>query len=202
MSTNLYQALTTNPEPGAPLLFAFHGTGGDERQFFGVAQQLVPGAGVVSPRGDVDEMGAARFFRRTGEGVYDMDDLARRTDKMVTYVEAWKAKYPDRPVYGFGYSNGANILASVVLARPDLFDRLGLMHPLIPWTPDPVAGLEDRKVLITAGKHDPICPLPLSESLIKWFNDQGAEVVPHVHDGGHELRQSELKSLSTLLTAP
>lgn len=202
MSTDFYQSLRTTPEVGAPLLFALHGTGGDERQFFTVAQQMVPGAGVISPRGDVDEMGAARFFRRTGEGVYDMDDLARRTAKMSDYVAAWKAKYPDRPVYGFGYSNGANILASVVMSRPDLFDRVGLMHPLIPWALDPVTGLENRKVLITAGKRDPICPLPLTENLIQWFSDQEAEVIPHVHEGGHELRQSELQSLSTVLNAP
>ena len=63
--------------PGGPLLFAFHGTGGDENQFVSLGRDLVPGATIVSPRGDVSEFGAARFFRRTGEGVYDMDDLAR-----------------------------------------------------------------------------------------------------------------------------
>ena len=73
------------------------------------------------------------------------------------------------------------------------------MHPLIPWTPDPVPELKDRKVLITAGKRDPICPLPMSEQLIAWFVAQGAEVTPHVHEGGHELRQSELQSLASLL---
>jgi phospholipase/carboxylesterase len=45
MSTDLYQALTVTPEEGAPLIFAFHGTGGDENQFFDLAKQLAPGAG-------------------------------------------------------------------------------------------------------------------------------------------------------------
>ena len=124
MSVESYKALTKVPDRDAPLVFAFHGTGGDEHQFFDLAQELVPGAGVISPRGDVSEMGAARFFRRTGEGVYDMNDLARATAKMARFVEAWKERYPDRPVHGFGYSNGANILASVMMARPDLFDRV------------------------------------------------------------------------------
>jgi phospholipase/carboxylesterase len=87
MSNETYHALTKAPKPGAPLVFAFHGTGGDENQFFDLAQQLLPGAGVVSPRGDVSEMGAARFFRRTGEGVYDMEDLARRTGAMAEFVQ-------------------------------------------------------------------------------------------------------------------
>ena len=85
--------------------------------------------GVISPRGNVSENGMARFFRRTGEGVYDMDDLAKQTQRMGDYVAAWKEKYPASPLYGFGYSNGANILASVLMARPDLFDRAGLLHP-------------------------------------------------------------------------
>ena len=98
MSKDSYPALTSSPEGDAPLVFAFHGTGGDEHQFFGLAQELLPEAGVISPRGDISEMGAARFFRRTGEGVYDMDDLARATGKMAGFVDAWRAKYPDRPV--------------------------------------------------------------------------------------------------------
>jgi phospholipase/carboxylesterase len=200
MSKETYHALTTTPQDGKPLLFALHGTGGDEHQFFQLAQSLVPSAGVVSPRGDVSEMGANRFFRRTGEGVYDMDDLAKRTAQMAAYVEFFKAEHPESPVYGFGYSNGANILASVVLTRPDLFDRVGLLHPLIPWNPDPVQGLQGCKVLITAGRHDPITPWPASERLIAWFKDQGAEVSSAVHDGGHELRETEIDALAQFLT--
>lgn len=200
MALDRYHALMRAPDPGAPLIFAFHGTGGDETQFFELVRQINPGAGIVSPRGDVSEHGAARFFRRTGEGVYDMDDLARRTEAMVAFVKAHKAANPGVSVFGFGYSNGANILASVVMARPDLFDRVGLLHPLIPWDPAPVEGLEDRRVLVTAGQHDPICPWPMSERLIGWFKDQGADVDVAVHGGGHEVRPEELQALKQLLT--
>ena len=201
MVAETYHALTRSPDPGAPLIFAFHGTGGDETQFFDLAGQLVPGAGVVSPRGDVSESGAARFFRRTGEGVYDMDDLARRTDVMAGYVAELMEQHMDSPVYGFGYSNGANILASVSMAHPDLFDRVGLLHPLIPWTPAPTPALADKRVLITAGRRDPICPWPMSAALIAWYEAQRARVATEVHDGGHELRQQELLALQALMTA-
>ena len=198
MSLDSYHALTRAPQPGAPLIFAFHGTGGDEHQFFGLAGQLVPGAGVISPRGDVSEHGAARFFRRTGEGVYDMPDLAARTARMAAFVAAHRAAHPGVPVFGFGYSNGANILASVAMAHPALFDRIGLLHPLIPWAPAPQPGLAGRQVLITAGRRDPICPWPLSDALIGWFSAQGAEVTTEVHDGGHDLRQPEIAALAAL----
>jgi phospholipase/carboxylesterase len=202
MSLTSYTALTRPPATeGAPLIFAFHGTGGDEHQFFGFVREIAPGAGVISPRGDVTEMGAARFFRRSGEGVYDMADLARATARMAGFVAAHKAAHPTAPIYGFGYSNGANILASVVMARPDLFDRVGLLHPLIPWQPAPVAGLAGRRVLITAGRNDPICPWPLSQRLIDWFGAEGALVTTDIHPGGHELRPAEAEALRHLLTA-
>ncbi|MEM8732220.1 MAG: alpha/beta hydrolase [Pseudomonadota bacterium] len=196
MSIDLYQGLTSAPEPDKPLIFAFHGTGGDAHQFFGLAQSLVPGAGVVSPLGDVSEMGAARFFRRTAEGVYDMDDLATRTRNMTAFVAAHKAAHPDSPAYGFGYSNGANILASVVMQAPDLFERVGLLHPLITWDPGAIPALAGRRVLISAGQRDPITPWAKSQALVAWFETQGAEVTTEVHDGGHELRQSEIDALA------
>jgi phospholipase/carboxylesterase len=202
MSINRYNARTKVPETGAPLVFAFHGTGGDENQFFDLAQQILPKAGIVSPRGDVSEMGAARFFRRKSEGLYDMEDLANRTKAMAAFIAAHNAQHPGAAVYGFGYSNGANILASVAMAQPDLFDRIALLHPLIPWTPDPAPNLMGRPVLITAGKGDEICPWPLTESLTHWFEAQGALVTTEIHDGGHEMRQGEVTALHRLLTAP
>ncbi|MEL6550158.1 MAG: alpha/beta hydrolase [Pseudomonadota bacterium] len=192
-----YEALRTEGERGAPTLFTFHGTGGDETQFFDLAQELAPGARVVSPRGDVSEYGAARFFKRTGEGVYDMDDLARAVEKMAAFVEA---EVGDGPVYGFGYSNGANILAATILEHPGLFDRAGLLHPLIPWSPAPV-DLTGRKILITAGRQDPITPWAESQKLLSYFDEMGADVGQVVHDGGHELRREEIIALHGLLSA-
>jgi len=201
MSVDSYEALIQAPAPACPLVFAFHGTGGDERQLFDLTAQLVPGAGIISPRGDVSEGGANRFFKRTGEGVYDMDDLARATDKMIAFVEAHRAGYPGHPVFAYGYSNGANILASVFLKRPDLFDRVGLLHPLVTWEPAPELALKNRHVLVTAGRRDPITPWPMSEALIAWLQAAGAEVHTEVHDGGHELRNTELTALARLLNS-
>ena len=82
MSTDSYIHFHQAPQADAPLVFTFHGTGGDEHQFPGLINRILPEAGIVSPRGDVSEYGAARFFKRTGEGVYDMADLAERTAKM------------------------------------------------------------------------------------------------------------------------
>ena len=187
--------------PGGPLLFIFHGTGADETQLVSLGRELVADAAIVSPRGDVSEYGAARFFRRTGEGVYDMADLARATAKMVGFVRAHvEAQKPSR-VLGLGYSNGANILASAMFAEPGLFDVAVLMHPLIPFSPQVNGDLAGRRVLITAGGHDPICPPALTERLAGDLRAARADVMLEWHEGGHEVRPNEIEAARLFLAA-
>ncbi|MDQ0322552.1 phospholipase/carboxylesterase [Pararhizobium capsulatum DSM 1112] len=186
--------------PGKPIFFTFHGTGGDENQFFDFAARLLPDATIVSPRGDVSEYGAARFFRRTGEGVYDMADLARATDKMAAYVAAMKEQHQASEVYGLGFSNGANILANVIIEKGDLFDRSALLHPLIPFQPRDNRKIAGRKILITAGERDPICPAPLTQALADYFERQKADVTVEWHSGGHDIRQNEIEAINRLFT--
>ncbi len=183
-------------DAAAPVIFLFHGTGGDENQFFELAEQLLPGVRRVAPRGDVNEQGALRYFRRTGEGVYDMDDLALRTKAMTEFVRE-QAGSASR-VIGLGYSNGANILASVQFASPALFDQTVLMHPLISFAP-PAQDYSGRKVLITAGRRDPIAPAGATQVLADYFTANGAETKIAWHEGGHEVRQDELTAIQAFL---
>jgi phospholipase/carboxylesterase len=191
---------TEGADVQAPLLLVFHGTGGDENQFFDLGGQLLPGARVVAPRGDVSEGGALRYFRRTGEGVYDMDDLRLRVGQMIAFVEARKAEGAPRQVVGLGYSNGANILAAVQFAAPSLFDASVLMHPLIPFAP-PSADFAGKRVLITAGRRDPMAPEAVTQRLADYFTANGAATSLVWHPGGHELRQEELLAARDFLAA-
>ena len=182
--------------PGnGPLVFTFHGTGGSEDQFHGFAQELIPDAHVVSPRGDVSEQGALRFFRRTGEGVYDMADLAKRRTAMAAFMAGFGTG-----ATALGYSNGANILAAVMLEQPVVVDRVVLLHPLIPWTPAPQPELQGKQVLITAGERDPICPPAQTKAFGDYLLAQGAEVTLYWHAGGHEIDHSEISAIARHLT--
>ena len=198
MSIDAYPYASLPGKRGAPLLFVFHGTGGDEHQLLDVARETVPDAAIISPRGDVSEHGAARFFRRTGEGVYDMDDLARATTKMSGFLAAHIQDTKPNQMFGLGYSNGANILASVVFAHPTLLNRAALMHPLIPFEPEVNGGLSGRQLLITAGRRDPICPPNLTARLDAYLRATGADVTLEWHEGGHELRPNEIEAAKLL----
>ena len=184
--------------PGNPIFFVFHGTGGDERQFFEFGSDVLPDATIVSPRGDVSEHGAARFFRRTGEGVYDMADLARATGKMAAFVSTLAQEHKASEVIGLGFSNGANILANLLI-ETNLFDKAVLLHPLIPFKPKDNAALAGKKVLITAGQRDPICPAPLTQALADYFAAQKAGVETEWHTGGHDIRPNEVEAIKRFL---
>ncbi|MCF6101045.1 alpha/beta hydrolase [Mesorhizobium muleiense] len=201
MSNDAYTYKTLPGSPDGSLLFVFHGTGADENQLLSLGRDLAPQATIVSPRGDVSEDGAARFFRRTGEGVYDMDDLARATDKMIGFVKAHIGAAKPASVLGLGYSNGANILASVMFAAPSLFDAAVLMHPLIPFEPEVKGGLAGRRILVTAGRRDPICPPNLTSRLEAHLRADGADVTVEWHDGGHEVQSNEIEAARRFLSA-
>jgi phospholipase/carboxylesterase len=194
-----YHTIERPAPAGAPLFFTFHGTGGDETQFFDLAQDLMPSAHVISLRGDVSEHGALRFFKRKAEGVYDMEDLAIRTKALAEFVADHKSRSKATRVVGLGYSNGANILASVVMANPQLFSDAILMHPLIPWKPIDFVGHAKTRILITAGKRDPICPTPLTTNLASYFRGQGSPTELVWHDGGHDLRHAEIDTAKSFL---
>src|SRR5262245_21070168 len=175
-------------------LLMLHGTGGDEVSFAELGPVLAPGAAVLSVRGNVDEHGMHRFFRRLAEGVYDMADLALRTRALDGFVAAAIKNYKIDPdhLIGVGYSNGANILANLLFQNPSLLAAAVLMHPLIPFTPEDQPGLARRRVLITAGERDPICPPAITRALYDYFERQGTAAQLVFHPGGHELQQSEL----------
>ncbi|MEM0900543.1 MAG: N-acetyltransferase [Pseudomonadota bacterium] len=180
---------------GGPVIFAFHGTGGDEHQFLDAASQMMPEAKVIAPRGDVSEMGAARFFKRTGEGQYDFDDLWKRTEAVTRFVSNHVEASEPGTVIGLGYSNGANILAAVIDRSPNLFQHAALMHPLVTWDIDKAANAGTLDVLITAGARDPICPPDMTGKLADMLEDKGASVRTWWHRGGHEVPADEMAEI-------
>ena len=193
-----YTAQRTRGTEADTHVFTFHGTGGSETQFHGFAEEMFPDAHVTSPRGDVSEGGALRYFRRMAEGLYDMDDLALRRDAMAAFVR--KEAAGSTRVIGLGYSNGANIAAAVALNDADIFTDLVLLHPLIPWAPAPQPALRGKRILITAGERDPICPKPQTQALADYLKAQGADVTLHWHAGGHEIAQSEVAAIGAFLS--
>src|SRR2546430_11130249 len=103
-------------------LLLLHGTGGNERDLMPLGRELDPNAALLSPRGKILENGMPRFFRRLAEGVFDLDDLKIRTNELADFVAAAAEHYKlaADEIIAIGYSNGANIAASMLLLRPEV----------------------------------------------------------------------------------
>jgi predicted esterase/catechol 2,3-dioxygenase-like lactoylglutathione lyase family enzyme len=172
---------------GSTTLLLLHGTGGDENDLLPLGRALLPGAGMLSPRGKVLERGAPRFFRRIREGVFDQEDLAHRTQELARFMEAAVTTYSlERDgIVAVGFSNGANIAASLLLRRPGLLRGAVLLSPMIPFEPDVLPDLSSTSIFLGAGRADPIAPPEHVERLAEIFRQSGAEVTIHWERGGH-----------------
>lgn len=179
---------------GGTTLLLLHGTGGDEDDLIPLGRTLLPGAGMLSPRGKVLERGAPRFFRRIAEGVFDLEDLARRTEELAEFVEGAIRAYGlerDR-IVAVGFSNGANIAGSLLLRRPGLLRAAVLLSPMVPFEPETLPDLTGTSVFIGAGRVDPIVPIAQSERLAALLREGGADVTVHWEPGGHTITPKEV----------
>jgi predicted esterase len=189
---------------GPPVtLLLLHGTGGDERDLLGLGRMLAPGAALLSPRGKVLEHGMPRFFRRLAEGVFDLDDLRARTHELADFVADAAARYgfDPRRVIAIGFSNGANIAASLLLLHPETLAGAILFRAMVPFAPDTSPDLTHVPVLIAAGTNDPIVPTAQSERLAAILKSAGAPVTLHWEPAGHGLTQGDLLAAQQWLSS-
>jgi phospholipase/carboxylesterase len=183
-------------EASTMTLLLLHGTGGDEHDLIPLGASLLPGAALLSPRGKVLERNAPRFFRRIAEGVFDQEDLARRTEELARFVEAAVRAYQldGEQVYAVGFSNGANIAGSLLLRRPGLLRGAVLLSPMVPFEPETSPDLGGTGVFIGAGRTDAVSPPAQAERLGSLLRGAGADVTIHWHPGGHTISNSELEA--------
>lgn len=178
-------------DPSAAPLLLLHGTGGDEHDLLPVGRQLAPGAALLSPRGDVLERGAPRFFKRFAEGVFDLADVERRTHALADFIAAAAREYgfDASRLTAFGFSNGANIAASLLLLRPESLAAAVLLRPMVVLEPAASAlpSLADKRVLISSGQFDPIVPPDHPPRLADMLRRAGADVTLRTHAASHGL---------------
>ena len=187
-------------EPGAdagrPVLLALHGTGGDEHDLVDLARAIDPAAPVLSPRGRVLENGMPRFFKRLAEGVFDQEDLRLRTRELAAFLDAAAAEYgfERSRMVAVGYSNGANIAASLLLSDgPVGFLGAILLRPMVPFEPAALPDRRNTRILVSASRQDPIVPPRLTERLAELLSSAGGDVTTRWYPTGHGLSPQEIR---------
>lgn len=192
------------PREGASrTLLLLHGTGGDENDLIPLGDLIDPAANLLSLRGPVLENGMPRFFRRLAEGVFDMEDLHRRTSDLATFISAAASHYAFAAddVVAVGFSNGANIAASVLLSHPRALRRAILLRAMVPHVPAAPPALAGARVFIGAGRMDPIITPANTEQLARMLGEYGAEVTLEWFPVGHQLTRADVDAARAWLSA-
>ncbi len=202
-STFIHRFVAPLPSGPKTTLLLLHGTGGDEQDLIPLGEELLPGAALLSPRGRVLEHGMPRFFRRLGEGVFDLEDLKLQTETLAQFVSSAVQKYglADNKLIAIGYSNGANIAASLLLTHPKLLSGAVLYRPMVPFRPQRSPDLKDVPVLLAAARHDQIVRPQQTSELSQILDSAGARITIHWHPGGHELGADDVAATKEWLFA-
>jgi predicted esterase len=175
-------------------LLLLHGTGGNERDLLPLGRELDPDASLLSPRGKILENGMPRFFRRLAEGVFDLEDLKTRTNELADFVAAAVRHYKlaADQVVGVGYSNGANIAASMLLLRPEIMHAAILFRAMVPFVSEKLPDLSSLQVWIGGGDQDPIVPSSETKHLAELLRRAGADVTIRFAKAGHGLTNDDV----------
>ena len=194
MSSEFIHVYQPPLRPGGPILLLLHGTGGNENDLVPLAEMLLPGAGILSPRGKVLERGMPRFFRRLAEGVFDIEDLKFRTSELADFIidTAEQQNFSTRDVIAVGFSNGANIAGALLLLRPDALGGAVLFRAMVPLVPDTLPTLASTPVLISNGRTDPLVSAEQTEQLAALLRSAGTDVTVAWQNSGHELTQADV----------
>ena len=195
-SSNFNQKNIIKDDKRPLTLLLLHGTGGNEDDLIPVGQMLSSSASLLSPRGKILENGMPRFFKRLSEGVFDIDDLKFRTKELADFV------IKSSKVYSFdlnktiavGFSNGANIAASLLLSYPETIKGTILFRVMIPFMPDNMPNLSSKKVLLSAGMFDPIVSKSQIGGLLNILQKSGADVTLKWQQSGHNLTQTDISN--------
>ena len=177
-------------------LLLLHGTGGNERDLIPLGRELDPTAALLSPRGKILENGMPRYFRRLAEGVFDLEDLKLRTNELADFVASAVQHYKlaADQVIAVGYSNGANIAASVLVLRPEILRSAILFRAMVPLVPETLPDLSSVRVWISAGNQDPIIPTSETQRLVELLRKAGADVTIRFVNASHALTEADVKT--------
>lgn len=190
---------------GLPTLLLLHGTGGDEHDLIPLGKMLAPGAALLSPRGNVLERGAPRFFRRFAEGVFDVEDVKLRAGELAEFVGAAAVKYGFAAdfVIAAGFSNGANIAGALLLLHPGVLRGAALFRAQMVIEEQALglrpSALRGTSVFLAAGKTDQIVPVSETERLAKVLQQQGADVTLRWDDAGHTITRGDVDAAALWL---
>lgn len=178
--------------PSGEIIVLLHGSGGDETTLFSFARPIWPRATLVGIRGRLVQKGETRWFRKITPTKFDQNDVVKEADAFVKFLTrlGHDDNYDLSRVTFVGYSNGANLLAVIMLKYPDLVRRAILLRSMPVLDNMPEANLSKTKVLTISGKKDDLYS-PFQPALSALLKKNGAKVENYMIDVDHMIGQAD-----------
>ena len=180
---------------GGKNLLLLHGTGGDETSLVEIARFLDEDSQILAFRGEIEEDGMNRFFKRNGLNQFDVASLEAESDKLLQAIVAESEKYGValEDWILVGYSNGANIAAHLLLERKTPLRQGIFFHPMSLGVQTQTFDLADKRVWLSyGGENDPIVSQASFDELVDAFEKRHANVTVEETLMGHQLNMEEL----------
>lgn len=185
----------------APAIFLLHGTGGSEHDLIPLVADFADSHRLIGLRGNIDEHGQQRFFKRQEDGTLDQESIRLEASKLAAHLEHWHATHNQdvkNTIY-VGYSNGANMILSLLFLYPDLIHKAALLHPMLPFQPDATLDLSQKSIFLSWSESDQIIPKLQSQKLIETLTSLAPKLSIVQTDRGHSLTKSEVIALHTFI---
>lgn len=184
------------------LIILMHGSGGNEASLVPMAQRIWPRATLLGIRGRVMQDGGTRWYKRITPVKFDQKDVKLEANAFVTFLTRLSdEKDLDLTRATFvGYSNGANLLAAVMLLHPDLVKRAVLMRSMPVLDNAPVADLGKARVLTITGVDDKLYS-PFAPALSSLLRSRGARVESRTIPADHMIGEEDVATIHQWLAS-
>ena len=202
----------------APLVLLLHGYGSNELDLFGLAPQLDERCLIVSARAPLAlaQTGGHAWFNieyTTNGLTADLEQAERSRLSLSKFLDELQAAHPIDParVYLAGFSQGAMMSLSVMLARPEKIAGVLAMSGRLPaataslrtHAPEAYGGLP---VFVAHGLYDPVIPIAQGRACRDELRQLPLQLTYREYPMGHEVSLETLRDsaawLSATLNAP
>ncbi|KGD66982.1 hypothetical protein LG45_16340 [Flavobacterium aquatile LMG 4008 = ATCC 11947] len=191
----MHYVYKSSGNPEAMTLLLLHGTGGNEHDLIPLATYFGSDINILSLRGNTNENGMPRFFKRLAMGVFDEEDLEFRTHEMVTFIKelAEKEKFDATKIIALGYSNGANIAGATLFLHPNFLAGAILFRPMLPFHHQEIQfNFNKTPIFLSSGNQDTMVSSGEIENYVEALNFAGFDVTNFTINTGHNLSQLDL----------
>ena len=178
--------------PSGEVIILLHGSGGDETTLFSFARPIWPQATLLGIRGRIVQNGETRWFKKITPTKFDQKDAVDEAEAFVKFLTDLGEDdgYDLSRATFVGYSNGANLLAVVMMRHPELVRRAVLLRSMPVLDSYPHTNLSKTNALIISGKKDSLYS-PFQPALSAMLNENGAKVDTEIVDSDHMIGEKD-----------